>query len=55
MYPGFVMFESKSHPGNFLGRTKDRVAQILHIQDKLYSDPRALFIINEAVNNSGGN
>jgi len=55
MYPDFVMFESKSHPDNFLGCTKDGVAQLLHIQDKWYPNPRALFIINEEVNNSGGN
>ena len=48
------MFESKSHPDNFLGCTKDGAAQLFYMQDKRYPDPRALFIINSATTNTGG-
>lgn len=46
MHGGFTMFESKSHPSNFLGCTNQGAAQLFYIHNKDYPDPRALFVIN---------
>lgn len=48
-YNGFVMFESKSHPKNFLGCTKEGTAQLFYIHERRHPDPRTLFVLNNAV------
>jgi len=51
MHGGFMMFESKSQPNNFLGCTKQGAAQLFYIHNKYYPDPRVLFVINNVEGN----